>query len=62
MKQDKTCKFSRKSFFSSYIQQQQQQKSNNRKTNYQFNLCQLDVGDWQKETASCIQLTQDKLN
>ena len=41
-KEDKTCKFSRKSSFLSYAQQKNKQL-------IQLVLCQLDVGGWRKE-------------
>ena len=43
MKENKTCKFSRKSSFSSYVQQKTEKQT------IQLTLCQLDVGGWQKE-------------
>ena len=48
MKQDKTCKFSRKSSFSSYVQHKKQK---NRQL-IQLILCQLDVGGWRKESCA----------
>ena len=54
-KQDKTCKFSRKSSFSSSIQHK------NRKTNNSTYFVS-DVGGWQKEKAFSFCQNQDKLN
>ena len=45
LKQDKTCKFLRKSSFSSYIQQKNKQL-------IQLILCWLDVGGWWKEKGT----------
>ena len=42
-KQDKTCKFSRKSSFSSYVQHKNRRKQQQQKTINWLNLCQLDV-------------------
>ena len=47
-KQDKTCKFSRKCSFPSYVQHK-----NRKKTQLiQLILCQLDVGGWRKEKGT----------
>ena len=52
-KQDKTCKFSRKSSFSSYVQHKNRRK---KKRLIQLILCQLDVAGWQKEQGTGLTL------
>ena len=48
-KQEKTCTFSRKSSFSSYVQH----KNRKNKRLIQFILCRLDVGGLRKEKGTC---------
>ena len=53
-KQDKTCKFLRKSSFASYVQQKNRQL-------IQLMLCQLDVGGWQKDKGTCKKNVKKRL-
>ena len=56
-KQDKTCKFSRKTFFTSYVQPKEKKKN---KQLMQLILCQLDVGGWRKEEDTRLTVKKNK--
>ena len=57
MKQDKMCKYLRKSSFSSYVHQKQKNKQL-----IPLILCQLDVGGWQKEKGTRLKFMIEQLS